>query len=222
MLEAAEKGVQDAENAYLSMVAAFYGLDATLPVDDADYVGVAILHDAYNDVAVPADLAARVQLAEGDALTVADAHLRSYLLGNAMAEDVNLNELYAGIGAKALYEAFVALLKEDGFYIEDNAETLEQNECIEVGTGSVVLDDGSVLNSSTTTDSDMDDSNEETVTEKVFDKYAIDNNIVLVTYGENGQAFKSLILNFNDYTVQTTFNGVIYTIEEYGYVVIYH
>ena len=222
LLEAAEKGVQDAENAYLSMVAAFYGLDATLPVDDADYVGVAILHDAYNDVAVPADLAARVQLAEGDALTVADAHLRSYLLGNAMAEDVNLNELYAGIGAKALYEAFVALLKEDGFYIEDNAETLEQNECIEVGTGSVVLDDGSVLNSSTTTDSDMDDSNEETVTEKVFDKYAIDNNSVLVTYGENGQAFKSLILNFNDYTVQTTFNGVIYTIEEYGYVVIYH
>ena len=154
-------------------------------------------------------------------MTVADAHLRSYLLGDATDGETNLNELYAGIGAKALYEAFIALLKEDGFYVEDNAETLEKNECIEVGSGSVVLEDGSVLNSSSTGNV-ADDSEEQTVTEKVFDKYAIDNNIVLVTYGESGQAFKSLILNFNDYTVQTTFNGVTYTIEEYGYVVIYH
>ena len=65
-------------------------------------------------------------------------------------------------------------------------------------------------------------SNNETVVEKVFNKYALDNNLVLVTYGEYDQPFKSLILNFNDYAVQTTYNGNTYTIEEYGYVVIYY
>ena len=207
----------------MNLVKAFYGLDASLPVDDAAYVGASILHDSYNDVAVPADLAARVQLAEGDPVTVADAHLRSYLLGDATDGDTNLNELYAGIGAKALYEAFIALLKEDGFYIEDDATTPELNESIELGDGSVVIDDGSVLNSSSTIGSGTTGGTTGgTVTENVFDKYAIDNNIVLVTYGENGQAFKSIILNFNDYTVKTSLNGVTYTIEEYGYVVIYH
>ena len=50
---------------------------------------------------------------------------------------------------------------------------------------------------------------------------------VLVTYGEPGQKFgdkgtKSLILNFNDYAITTTLsNGVTYTVEAYGYVVIY-
>ena len=225
LLDAAEAGVQNAEAAYLNLVKAFYGLDASLPVDDAAYVGASILHDSYNDVAVPADLAARVQLAEGEPVTVADAHLRSYLLGDATDGETNLNELYAGIGAKALYEAFIALLKEDGFYIEDDATTPEINESIEAGDGSVVLDDGSVLNSSNTTGNgsgSTGSSTDATDSEKVFDKYAIDNNIVLVTYGENGQAFKSIILNFNDYTVQTSLNGVVYTIEEYGYVVIYH
>jgi len=48
----------------------------------------------------------------------------------------------------------------------------------------------------------------------------------VVTYGEAGKPFKSLILNFNDYAVQTeyTYNNktVTYTIQSYGYVVIYH
>jgi hypothetical protein len=61
-------------------------------------------------------------------------------------------------------------------------------------------------------------------------KYSIDANVVLVTYGENGQKFgdagtKSFILNFNDYVVKTTVtnaNGVTmtYTVDAYGYVVI--
>ena len=56
-----------------------------------------------------------------------------------------------------------------------------------------------------------------------YDKYAIDNSIVRVTYGQNmGEAYKTLILNFNDYAVQTVYNGVTYTIEGYGYVVVYH
>ena len=57
-------------------------------------------------------------------------------------------------------------------------------------------------------------------------KYAVDSEIVYVTYGDfvNGQAtaYKSLILNFNDYAVTTEVNGVIYNIAAYDYVVIYH
>lgn len=220
LIEAAANGVEAAEDAYLELVAAFYGGTASLPVEgDATYVGVSILHDSYDSVAVPADLAARVQYTEG--MTVDSLHLSNYLLGDGMddVDGVTVNNYYANIGAKALYEAFIDLLKVDGFYIEDNAET-EQNECIE--SSSVVLDDGNVLNSSSNIGSSDGDSTDDTTTETTFDKYAIDNNIVLVTYGETGQAFKSIILNFNDYTVQTSFNGVTYTVEEYGYVVIYH
>ena len=54
-------------------------------------------------------------------------------------------------------------------------------------------------------------------------KYAVDNNVVAVTYGESKvDIYKTLLLNFNDYTIQTTYNGVTYTIEAYDYVVIMH
>ena len=53
-------------------------------------------------------------------------------------------------------------------------------------------------------------------------KYSIDNALVKVTYGEKNAPYKSLILNFNDYAVQTTVDGVTYTIAAYGYVVLYH
>ena len=53
-------------------------------------------------------------------------------------------------------------------------------------------------------------------------KYSIDNKIACVTYGEENTPYKTFILNFNDYAVQTTYNGVTYTIEAYGYVVIQH
>ena len=57
-------------------------------------------------------------------------------------------------------------------------------------------------------------------------KYSVDNNVVAVTYGDYADAvavaYKTLLLNFNDYTVQTTYNGVTYTIGAYDYVVIMH
>ncbi len=58
-------------------------------------------------------------------------------------------------------------------------------------------------------------------------KYAVDSEVVLVTYGdydENGKkvAYKSLILNFNDYAITTTVNGIVYNVDAYDYVVIMH
>ncbi len=215
LIAEAKKGVEEAEAAYLTKVSNFYGVAAALPIEnDADYVGASILHDSYNDVTKPKELAARVQLDSSvPAQTVAADHLRSYLLGDATAGDINLNDLYANISAKALYEAFIALLDQNGFYVEG----------IKEGTGSVLLDDGEKLNSSSNSNNNTgNDATQDPVVENVFDKYAVENNIVHVTYGEYGKDYKSLILNFNDYTVQTTLNGVTYTIEEYGYVVIYH
>jgi len=50
-------------------------------------------------------------------------------------------------------------------------------------------------------------------------KYKVDNNVVAVTYGnDDGTAYKTLLLNFNDYTIRTTYNGVTYTIAAYDYV----
>lgn len=52
-------------------------------------------------------------------------------------------------------------------------------------------------------------------------KYKVDNNVVAVTYGESrNELTKTLLLNFNDYTIRTTYNGVTYTIAAYDYVVI--
>ena len=54
--------------------------------------------------------------------------------------------------------------------------------------------------------------------------YKVDNNVVAVTYGESkndpSTYYKTLLLNFNDYTIYTEYNGVTYTIAAYDYVVI--
>ena len=58
--------------------------------------------------------------------------------------------------------------------------------------------------------------------ENVASKYAIDNKVVKVTYGEKGNDYKSLLLNFNDYAVTVTVGGEVYNLAGYGYAVIYH
>lgn len=58
---------------------------------------------------------------------------------------------------------------------------------------------------------------------EVSSKYAVDSEIVKVTYGESkADPYKTLILNFNDYAIQTVVDGVIYNIDAYDYVVIMH
>ena len=57
---------------------------------------------------------------------------------------------------------------------------------------------------------------------------ALNNNkVVAVTYGDISEtqvktAYKSFILNFNNYAIRTVYNGSEYTIPAYGYAVIYH
>ena len=71
--------------------------------------------------------------------------------------------------------------------------------------------------------------------EKVYDKYRVDNNqIVVVTYGDRDEtthektAYKSFILNYNNFSVIVDYEDPItgeiitYTIPSGGYVVIFH
>ncbi|MBE6584331.1 MAG: hypothetical protein E7649_05010 [Ruminococcaceae bacterium] len=71
-----------------------------------------------------------------------------------------------------------------------------------------------------------DDKDEEIIEEDENAKYIVE-NIVAVTYGENdGTAYKTIILNYNNYTVRVVYeyNGVKYeyNVPAYDYVVIKH
>ena len=76
--------------------------------------------------------------------------------------------------------------------------------------------------------SDEEDDNEDSEIEDSNDhSYVIDNNkIVLVLYGDRNAvthektASKGFILNYNSYAVRVTYNGITYTVESGGYVVI--
>ncbi len=104
---------------------------------------------------------------------------------------------YEAIGVKGLYDAYVALLTRDGFDVPAASAPTPAPAPAPGG-----------------------DSEEAQVT---VNNYAVDNNVVCVTYGDDlDTPYKSLLLNFNDYTVETVYAGVRYTIEAYGYVVIMH
>ena len=62
---------------------------------------------------------------------------------------------------------------------------------------------------------------------ETFDKYAVEEgSIVIVTYGgKNGvdsDPYKSIILNYNNFSVSVEYEGMIYTLPAYGYVVTMH
>ena len=76
----------------------------------------------------------------------------------------------------------------------------------------------------TQTDSDLKDEEGTKV-----DKYHVANNqIVLVTYGDRDAtthaktAYKSFILNYNNFAVTVNHGDITYTIPSGGYVVLYH
>ena len=60
-----------------------------------------------------------------------------------------------------------------------------------------------------------------------FSKYSSDKGkLVAVTYGDKNAdgtlaAYKTFVLNYNDFSVRVTYNGVLYTIPAYGYISLY-
>ena len=114
---------------------------------------------------------------------------------------------YEGLAVETLLALYTLALDGDGIQVQladmvnSLAATLVIKPQTNVEAGNAAVDQGSY-------------------------KYAIDSDIAYVTYGDyvNGEkvAYKSLILNFNDYAVTTTVNGIVYNIEAYGYAVIMH
>ena len=137
-------------------------------------------------------------------IVVEDADLVAFFFDKNAAIEAK----YANMGAENLYNAFVRMLEIDGLY---NAEEPESSY-----VNIKAMEEAAIASKNTADDS-------VTVVEKkeeVNSKYAINKDIIVVTYGEVGADYKSFILNYNDYTVQTTYKGVVYTIEAYGYVMI--
>lgn len=150
---------------------------------------------------------------------VASEDLEAFLFGN----DAAVEATYAGISAKNLERAFVDMLIRDGLYDEADRE----NSLIDYE--SVYQERLSALTRPEDPEPEPEPGEEEpgenedvVIPDPPKSKYSIDNALVKVTYGEKNAPYKSLILNFNDYAVQTTVDGVTYTIAAYGYVVLYH
>ncbi len=179
-------------------------------------------------------VSALVLTVAGEKVTVSDADLANFIFDSA-AKD----EKYADIDAAAIYEAIVRQLKIDGLYEEMNVEELLKNEKERLtattedvpgetlpdtddSTTDTTPEDGNTEGDTTTGDGTTEEERAEVVVpDPPKDKYAVGNNVVAVTYGyEMGNGYKTLLLNFNDYTIKTTYNGVNYTIEAYGYIVI--
>ena len=208
---AAAAGLESAKEAYLAKLSAFEGVTATLSGSAlANATDAKSLIDATQYV--------------GEPTAVAQDDLYLFILGKADhdgIEDVNGRytdeEGQLTIGLKALYNAYIDLLKSQGVY-----DLLGGDAILNITDSTTPTTPTEPTPPTEPTDPNAPVDENVVVPDPPKSKYAIDNNIVLVTYGEYGQAYKSLILNFNDYAVQTTYNGVTYTIEEYGYVVVYH
>ncbi|MBQ9099173.1 MAG: hypothetical protein IJY50_07070 [Clostridia bacterium] len=215
LIDEAAAGVVEAQTAYDTLMAQYNGNGATFNV---------------------ADFATEEEYI---------AFLNDYILGSVTDldgdEDVDADDkalynqkyaAYDGIGAEALYDAYIQLMKAQGLY--DLTTETPDEELPGEGEGEETPGEGEGEGDETPgegegTPGEGEGEGEGTPEEDATvvpdppkSKYAIDNDIVLVTYGEEGAPYKSIILNFNDYAVQTTYNGVIYTIEAYGYVVIYY
>ena len=149
----------------------------------------------------------------GDALTVDDADVIDYVFGN----DATVNATYANIGVFEVETAFKAALRLTGVYDADN-------NVVFVDYGKMKQDQYRALTVIPQAAEEQAAGNENAAEAAVADdyKYAVDNSVVLVTYGEKNTPFKSIILNFNDYAVTTVVDGTTYHVAAYDYVIIYH
>ena len=159
--------------------------------------------------------------------------LRNYVFGSydIFAEDGTLAAEPNGyshathMGLEVVCNAYLAQLINDNLFATSDTDEVDVNiDIVKMVEELMATEENGDAEEGETDDETV----EETVVEApVFNnKYAPDSDIVLVTFGESGQKFgdkgtKSLILNFNDYAIRTTVGGVTYTVEAYGYVVIY-
>lgn len=228
ILTQARANLVAAVNAYVSVVDAADGRVYVSNGATCHEGSVYVTEGAVNDYVDgnKTDASALALSYRGEVVTVSDADLEDFLFGGGAAD-----EKYAHIGAEQLYDAIVRQLKNDGLYNELGVEAMiaeaqaqfnapeeEEPETPDEDVEGTPEDGEDVPE---TDDSTEDESAETIVPDPPKDKYAVDNNVVVVTYGaDRNTPYKAILLNFNDYAVKTSYNGINYTVEAYGYVVI--
>lgn len=201
-------------DSYAALYGIYYGTTGTFTAETKE---------AYlaGTITTTEELLTKLVLAQTGA-DVEDADLEAFLFGN----DEAIEAKYAVVSVAQVERAFVNMLIREGLYNEEdptssavNYAALYQSRLNDVTRPSEPdpdPEDPDPVDPGTGDDEDV------VIPDPPKSKYSIDNSVVLVTYGEKNEPYKSLILNFNDYVVQVTVNGVTYTIAGYGYVVIYH
>ncbi len=217
----ARNSLSNAITAYVDFIKA-YRARTDLTLADTD-------RDAYIDTpdAAVETLNAAIT-AVGDDTVVADADLADFFRSDDAVRNAELDALYEGkLGVENLYGAYIRLLVIDGLYVEATPETsyinvpaLEEKSRTTGSTGEAAPVEPPA---EPETPTDVEEDEDAVIPDPPKSKYAVDNKVIAITYGDSAAApFKTLLLNFNDYAVQTTYRGVAYSISGYGYAVVYY
>ena len=130
-----------------------------------------------------------------------------------------------------IVETAVEYFKTSGIYsqafIDDTAVLVDQikvvsdkmNEVMATADGYlasfVETADGVIVLEPEVEDGDGDEAN------TINERYLIDDgSIVAVTYGEEGQPYRTFLLNYNYFTISVEYEGNTYEIDRYGFVAI--
>ena len=179
---------------YFSILQAYHGVNRTY--QNLDAAKAQFIDDS--TLITAADLRA-LTVYEETLVTVSEADLDAFLFGDFAFENGSVN---------AIFDAYTALLKKSvkNIDLKALAKALKDSTSNKIDTA--VKPNNSVITGNASTSGS---------------KYTIDSSVVLVTYGEDmNTPYKSLILNFNDYAVQVTVNGVTYTVGGYEYIILMH
>lgn len=141
------------------------------------------------------------------------------VLNAALVDATDTSDTTLSVAVRAV--AALATVKAEGDY-EIYAEDLEKIIADTIFTVADIEEAGKL------NDAILDDEEDGDGQQDVYDKYFVDNNqIVVVTYGDRDDtthektAYKSFILNYNNFAVVVDYEGVKYTIPSGGYVVLY-
>ncbi len=155
-----------------------------------------------------------------EAKAVYDAVVEMVEAGKAEVEA----SLISLLGTAEFASAYANIIAQAKAYVDAyNAlpESAEKPIVVDLNA-SKMMQEGEFVAPEEDTDKDSDDTKDDEDT-----RYQVNNNkVVAVTYGdfdrESGTktAYKIFILNYNNYAVRVTYNGVVYTVQAGGYVVL--
>ena len=164
--------------------------------------------------------------ASGRFTPVADLDESTLVLGGEKFEEVNGTDVFLyvdGDGNQIYYSGanvgeykFYNYVPSIGEYYELATALFEETKKIAIENGITEEEIIARINRANNAGSNKPEPEEE----EEYSKYATE-NIVAVTYGtSDGKAYKSALLNYNNYSVNVVYEDIQYTIPAYGFVII--